>query len=94
MNKEAATALFKEHAILFGSIDAVPEAIAADLLGRAAVDFAKRMDKNSNVTLWGGYGIGDYTAFYLTLAGFLIAVTYNNAALLRTLGDYIEQGEK
>ena len=85
MNKAQATALFEEHTILFGDIDAVPEQKAADLLGRAAVEFAHRMDGSSRVKLWNGYGNGEYTAYYLTLAGFLVAVTYNNVSELEKL---------
>lgn len=83
MNKAQAESLFAQHAVLFGSRDGIPERAAVALLGCDAVAFAKRMGTSSPVTLWNGYGNGSYTANYLTLAGFLIAVTYNNVTDLQ-----------
>lgn len=66
--------LFEREAVLFGARDGVPEYRAVQLLGADAVEFAKRLPGgNSN-----GYGIGDYTAYYLTESGFYAAATYRN----------------
>lgn len=81
ISKAKAAQLFTENAVLFGLADGVPEQAAVKLFGNAAVDFAKRM-QNSRVTS-SGYGIGDYTALYLTEYGFYIAATYCNVACIR-----------
>lgn len=86
MNKAQAKALFERYAILFGSIDAVPEQIACAILGQEAIEFTHKMGKNYSVKLWDTYGIGSYSANYLTLAGFLVAVTYNNVAAVAREG--------
>ncbi len=88
MNKAQAVALFEEHAILFGDTDAVPTTTAAALLGQTAVDYVLWEDRpgdgRRNKGYWNGIGMNDYIKpliHYLTLAGFLRAVTYNNAKL-------------
>lgn len=81
VNKDRATALFEQYAILFGNSDGVPEQTAAEILGKDAVDFAYRLDSGRGF-LWGGYGNGSHTAMYLTLRGFLTACTYNNVSAL------------
>ena len=65
----------------FGRADGVPEQAATELFGSAAVDFAKRQ-QNAGLT-FNGYGIGDYTAWYLTEYGFYIAATYCNVKRIR-----------
>lgn len=87
MNKAQAVALFEEHAILMGDTDAVPTTTAAALLGQTAVDYVLWEDKlgsGRHKGYWNGIGMNDYIKpliYYLTLAGFLRAVTYNNAKL-------------
>ncbi len=81
VNKDRATALFEQNAILFGNSDGVPEQTAAELLGEAAVDFAFKLESGRGL-LWNGYGNGSHTAKYLTLRGFLTACTYNNVSIL------------
>ena len=81
MNKEETKELFKREAILFGAVDGIPETRAVEILGQEAVDFAHRMD-GQNGTYFNGFGIGQYTAHYMTLAGLYIAVTYNNLMML------------
>jgi hypothetical protein len=76
ISKAKAAQLFAENAVLFGRADGVPEQAATELFGFAAVDFAKRQ-QNAGLT-FNGYGIGDYTAWYLTEYGFYIAATYRN----------------
>lgn len=81
ISKAKAAQLFAENAVLFGLTDGVPEPVAVKLFGNATVDFAKRMQSTRTVS--NGYGIGDYTALYLTEHGFYIAATYCNVAYIR-----------
>lgn len=81
ISKAKAAQLFTENAVLFGRADGVPEQAATELFGSAAVDFAKRQ-QNAGLT-FNGYGIGDYTAWYLTEYGFYIAATYRNVERIR-----------
>mgnify|MGYP004529762149 FL=1 len=78
INKEKATRLFEENAILFGRSDGVPENVAIALFGASAVNFARRQSDGPSRRTINGYGIGDYTAWYLTEYGFNFAVTYCN----------------
>lgn len=84
ISKAQAAQLFAENAVLFGRADGVPEQAATELFGFAAVDFAKRQ-QNAGLT-FNGYGIGDYTAWYLTEYGFYIAATYRNVERIREGG--------
>lgn len=59
----------------------VPEKVATGLFGSSAVAFAKR--RQNAGTTFNGYGIGDYTAWYLTEYGFYIAATYRNVERIR-----------
>lgn len=61
--------------------ETISKAKAAQLFGSAAVGFAKRQ-QNAGLT-FNGYGIGDYTAWYLTEYGFYIAATYRNVERIR-----------
>lgn len=81
ISKAKAAQLFAENAVLFGRADGVPEQAATELFGSAAVNFAKRQ-RNAGIT-FNGYGIGDYTAWYLTEYGFYIAATYRNIERIR-----------
>lgn len=70
ISKAQAAQLFAENAVLFGRVDGVPEKVATGLFGLSAVAFAKGQ-QNAGTT-FNGYGIGDYTAWYLTEYGFYI----------------------
>ena len=82
LNKAQALALFEENAILFGDRDAVPETTAAALLGRPAIDYLMAEDKTGSRGFWNAIGMNDHIpslVTYITFAGFMRAVTYNNA---------------
>ena len=84
MNKTQTKELFEREAVLFGDRDGIPEKKAVEILGRDAVDFARRMETvEKRGYYFGGYGNGPYTAMYMTLAGLYIAVTYNNVTALQ-----------
>lgn len=82
LSKKEASKLFEENAVLFGRRDGVPEDIAVSLFGSAAVAFAERQ-KDAAGLVFNGYGIGDYTAMYLTEYGFHIAATYCNVERIK-----------
>lgn len=50
ISKAKAAQLFAENAVLFGRADGVPEQVATELFGSAAVDFAKRQ-QNAGILL-------------------------------------------
>ena len=77
LNRAQAQALFEEKAILIGGGDAIPEQTVVELFGKDAVAHAHTLDKAGG-SYCNAYGVGDYTAPYLTLSGFLRAVTYHN----------------
>lgn len=79
LNKTRVRGLFERYAVLFGDTDGVPEYQAVNLFGEEAVVFAKRLCRES----CSAYGIGDFTAGYLTFKGFQIAATYANVAEIR-----------
>lgn len=79
INKEQAYELFRCESVLFGSHDGVPNYRVAKLFGADAVEFAVRLYPDSS----NGYGIGDYTLTYITLQGFLAAVSFNNIRQIR-----------
>lgn len=81
LNKAQVIELFQREAILFGDRDAMPKSRAIELFGAEAVDFAERMGKPQDRLT--GYGVGDYTAFGLTLCGVRLAATYCNVRLLQ-----------
>lgn len=74
MNKEMATALFDRNSCLVEDRNVIPKDIAVKLTSEKAVEFAKRMKSDS----FSGYGIGEYTMYYITRSGFLLAITYMN----------------
>jgi len=90
MNKAQAQALFAERAILIGSVDAIPEKTVTELFGEAAVAHAHTLDNGGE--LCNAYGVGDYTAPYLTLSGFMRAVTYHNIRKLETQQKELVEG--
>ena len=81
ISKEKARQIFNENAVLFGVSDGIPIDTAKKLLGSAAVDFAEKANNRGNLA--NGYGIGVYTAMYLTERGFYLAVTYHNVSCIR-----------
>lgn len=90
LNKAQATALFEEKAILIGERDAVPEETAIELFGASAVDHARKLGTKGE--LCNAYGAGEYTARYLTLNGFMRAVTYHNISQLRKQSEERSEG--
>lgn len=87
LNRAQAKALFDSSACLIGDRDAIPQRKAREMLGADAIDFVLRMDAASSrpnsPRLVSGYGIGDYTAYYLTEYGFYAAVTFRNISEIR-----------
>ena len=84
MNKIQTKELFEREAFLFGAVDGIPEKRAVEILGQEAVDFTHRMETiEKRGYYFGGYGNGPFTAYYMTLAGLYIAVTYNNVTALQ-----------
>ena len=83
LNRAQAQDLFEEKAVLIGGGDAIPEETVAELFGEAAVAHAHTLDKAGG-SYCNAYGVGDYTVPYLTLSGFLRAVTYHNIRKLET----------
>ena len=81
LNKLEAEILFSDRAILIGSADVIPEHEAIELLGEASVNYVKHLGRTVK-GLYNGFGIGTYTASYLTLNGFLNAVSYHNVKIL------------
>lgn len=68
MNKETAINLFDRNSCLIGDRDVILEDIAEKLTSRQAVEFAYSVNKKGH----NGYGVGDYTVFYMTLKEFLV----------------------
>lgn len=83
LNKAQVAALFEREAVLMGTEDRVPEHRAAALFGEDAVEHAKRMDGGAHARYTNGYGVGDYTMFYLTFRGFQAAASFHNVQILR-----------
>lgn len=83
INKVQAVKLFAVNSVLFGQANGMPERTATELFGADAVAFAKKQGK-CGIT-FSGYGIGGYTAQYLTEYGFYIAATYYNVKRLEAL---------
>ena len=83
INKVQATKLFAGNSVLFGQANGIPERTATELFGADAVAFAKR--QRDGEIVFNGYGIGGYTAEYLTEYGFYLAATYCNVKHLEAL---------
>ena len=75
MNKKAAMKMWEQIAFLIGAEDVAPIEAAGLFLGREAVAKAIDLHEESVIQYELPDGKGGY---YLTLAGFLHAVTYNN----------------
>ena len=86
INKVAATKLFDDNSCLVGDRDVIFESVARELLGGESIEFAKRMCTKIE-RRFNGYGIGDYTACYLTQKEFFLAITYLNVKKQRDLGN-------
>ncbi len=76
--------LFEREALVFGSSRGVPVAIAAELFGEDAVAFARGL-KPVRAPLIGGYGVGRFTAFYLTCDGIYVAASYCNVCAVKRM---------
>lgn len=72
MNKIAAMNLFEHNSFLVVDKDVISMKTAEELTSKEAVEFAKRMKPEC----FNGYGIGDYTIWYMNQRAFFIAVTY------------------
>lgn len=78
LNREAFTELFNNNAVMIESQNVLPYDRAIQLFGQDAVDFAQKMSKRH----FSGYGIGNYTLYFITLYGAELAATYNNVDIL------------
>lgn len=84
IRSDEARRIFAKYSALFGENDGIPESTAQYLLGKEAIDFVKKLRTSSTGRLLlNGFGIGDYTASYLTEQGFYTAVSYFNTAALK-----------
>ena len=79
LNSAMINSLFEREAVYIDRTDVVPDWRVVQLFGEAAVSFAKRLVPESV----SGFGIGDYTEFYLTIRGFQIAATYHNITITK-----------
>lgn len=79
--------LFEKEAVLFGIRDGVLVERATELFGSKAIDFASKVAKD-----WiNGFGVGNYTAYYLTFAGFQQAASFANVEEIERI--CIEKGQ-
>lgn len=81
--------LFNQEALLFGNFCGVPLVRAAELFGRDAVNFVHRLCRGSaargDAFMIGGFGIGGYTAGFLTECGVRAAASFCNACAVKRL---------
>lgn len=83
LKKDEVEKIFKKECVLIGCNDAIPEYIVKRIFGSDAYDFAQKLSKrgdNGNL-----YGIGDYSAGYLTYKGFLTAATFCNVKEIKEI---------
>ncbi|WP_303868737.1 hypothetical protein [Acetobacterium wieringae] len=74
LNSVQVKELFEKEAVLFGNADGVLINRAIELFGKKAVDFG-----SNYLNGWAsGFGIGDFTAYYLKFSGFQQAATFAN----------------
>ncbi|WKY47067.1 hypothetical protein Q5O24_11950 [Eubacteriaceae bacterium ES3] len=79
LNKAQVQELFEKEAVLFGETDGVLIERAIELFGEKATDYAQKPQ-----TGWyNGFGVGNFTAYYLTLTGFMRAASWANVAEIR-----------
>lgn len=83
LNKAQVAALFEREAVLIGESDCIPEHRAVALFGEKAVEHARGENRNKPGIYVNGYGVGDYTMFYLTFRGFQAAASFHNIEVLR-----------
>jgi hypothetical protein len=87
LNYAHALALFEEQSVLFGKQDGVPIEWAEDYFGEELVSCVKKSCRESKPSDFGsyfnGFGVGDYTAWYITKNGFMRLVTYSNVRELQ-----------
>ena len=77
--------LFEREALVFGFSCGVPYARSVELFGEDAVEFVKGLE-TASARLIGGYGIGRFTAYYLTRDGIYAAASYCNACAVERIG--------
>lgn len=66
--------MFEKEAVLFGNADGVLINRAIELFEKKAVNFGSNYSNG-----WAsGFGIGDYTAYYLKFSGFQQAASFAN----------------
>ena len=82
VNRNQLESLFAENACLFGNVDRIPIETAKAMFGVDAIDFATSMNNTSGRNTRNGYGIGAFTAEYITLHGAMVAATYCNIVCL------------
>ena len=78
LNKAQVDVLFQKESVLIGTTDVVPKFRVSAIFGEDAASFAQKMQNGGN-----GYGVGDYTLFYITHMGFLAAASFYNVRQLR-----------
>lgn len=89
LNSAQVKELFEKEAILFGERDGVLIDKVIELFGVKATQFANDYSKG-----WAnGFGVGDFTAWYLTFTGFATAATYANVEAVRSLKE-VSKNEK
>lgn len=64
--------IFNKEKVFISTRDVMPESTALKIFGKDAIAFVRRAGYCS------GFGIGDYTATYLTYEGVQIAATFCN----------------
>lgn len=86
--------MWRSEAVLFGDREGVPLYRAKALLGAEAVAHVADRDryKGNMGRFLNGYGIGDYTAEYLTKSGFMTAITFLNVKAIRAALE-VEEGQ-
>ncbi len=83
LNHAQTKELFESNAVLIGRTDGVPRHRVVELFGENAAEFGAGKPGNG----YNGYGIGDFTLWYLNYKGFQMAATYYNIKQIRERGD-------
>ena len=80
LNRAQAEALFAENAVLIGKTDVIERDKAVSLLGPDAYKFAV---SHAKARAENGYGIGNFTMYYITEEAFYLGITYLNVDAYR-----------
>ncbi|MDY3010448.1 MAG: hypothetical protein SOR93_04185 [Clostridiales Family XIII bacterium] len=67
--------MFEKESVLIGHSDVIPERAVERYFGKEALSFAGKCENGKH---YNGYGIGNFTAMYLSYKGFQIAATFSN----------------